>query len=653
MEISPAQPVLRFGPYEADLRAGVLRKDGTKIRVQEKPLQVLAALAARQGELVTRAELHKRLWPNETFVDFEDGLNTAVKKLRLALSDDAEEPRYIETIPRRGYRFLVPAEFIAGGNGAAQNPVQAALPAEAIVHPPFAFPAENASQAAPPPEVPFPTQRTWHRYALAAVVVMLAGAGAFIASRLGRRQQSQQSVSAPIRSLAILPFRNLSGDPHQDYFAEGITDELATELAQIPSLRVTSSGSVSQLSGDSLQISSIRRELGVDAVVEGSVVRDGDTVRLDARLITTSNGRTLWARRFESETQGVVGTEDNLVRSIAERVQAVLRPDQRTQFGNAEPVGNEAYEAYLHGLFLMHHRTIPDLRKSPDYFSEATRLDPNFAAAYAQLAHSYSLLADYGVLPDRLEEPKAEMAARRALQLDGSLGPAHSALAFVLWHYDWKWNAAGAEFQRALQLDPNDATAHHWYALFLASKGDFTDAEREIHQARVLDPLSSIIRTNEGWIRYYQGDFAGAVKDYQQVLQVEPSFLPAEEKLWMAYAVQGNSPAALKEISVTLAELQKLGNLAQLQNMNRSPRFRQIAEEYANSSYCNAYEKARVFSLLGRKNEALRHLSDAEQERQGWMVYIGVDPAFAPLRASPQFQRLLADVGAPRQAAPR
>jgi len=636
VEISPAQPVLRFGPYEADLRAGVLRKDGTRIRVQEKPLQVLAALAERQGELVTRAELQKRLWPNETFVDFEDGLNTAVKKLRVALSDDAEEPRYIETIPRRGYRFIAPVEVIARNPGTAK--LDSGTP-----HPQHLNPGLASATS--------PRRRYWQLALLSAAGVLVIGLmGAYW---LRRSNEHARAASAPIRSLAVLPFQNLSGDPGQEYFAEGITDGLATELGQIPSLRVTSPNSMMLFRGESKPILDIRQKLGVDAVLEGSVVRDGAMVRLDARLIGTADGRTIWARRFESNATGVIGTEDRLVRSVAERVQMVLYPDQRTELGKGRPTSNQAYEAYLHGLVSMHHRTAGSLRRSVEYFSEAIRLDPGFARAYAELAHSYCLLADYGILPDRLEEPKAEMAARRALQLDDSLGPAHSALAFVLWHYDWKWKAAEPEFKRAITLDPDDANAHHWYALFLASKDDFTGAEREIQQARKLDPLSSALRTNIGWIEYYQGNLSNAVADYQDVLQADPSLLPAHEKLWIAYALQGNRPAALQQLDFVLQAFRQMEQGGQIRDMKQGAQsFRKTADEYVDSPYVNDYERARVLSIIGERTKALGSLREAEHERAGWMVYIGVEPAFKPLRSSPEFQRLLEDVGV-RPAKPR
>ncbi len=460
---SPNQPPLKFGPYSLDLQAGELRKSGSRVRLQEKPLQLLAALAEQSKQVVTREELHRRLWPEDTFVDFETGLNTAVSKLRDALSDDAQNPRYIETIPRRGYRFLAPVERI---ETKTQNPTQTDSPAAAPSEP------RGDTVRIPPPNAE-PAGRSWRFAQIFAFALVVCLGIAYGAWRFYEHEHVIAAAEAPIRSIAVLPFDNFSGDATQDYFADGLTDELITDLAQLGSLRVTSRSSVMQYKGAHAPMEQIRRELHVDAVVEGSVIRSGDSIRVNAQLIETSDDRHLWAQTFSHTEEDVAALQDDVAQAVAERVEVALDPSLRARLANAPPVKAEAYEAFLHGIYYLQHHSDADLLKGLDSFKQAAALDPTFAAAYAGMAQTYCLLGDYDVLPDRVAWPQAEMNAQRALAMDNSLSRAHAALALALWRYDWNWKAADAEFQKALALSPNDADTHHFYGLFLATKRGF------------------------------------------------------------------------------------------------------------------------------------------------------------------------------------
>jgi TolB-like protein/DNA-binding winged helix-turn-helix (wHTH) protein len=637
------QCALRFGPYVVDLQAGELRKSGSRVRLQEKPLQLLAALAEQSGRVVTREDLRGRLWPDDTFVDFETGLNTAVSKLRDALSDDAQNPGYIETLPRRGYRFLVPVERIeALKENLAQTDSPAAAPSETgedtvRIPPPNAAPAGRSSRSA---------------QIFALMLVVCLGI-AYAAWRFYEHEHVSAASQAPIRSIAVLPFDNFSGDPTQDYFADGLTDELITDLAQLGSLRVTSRSSVMQYKGAHRPMEQIRRELHVDAVVEGSVIRSGDTVRVNAQLIETSDDRHLWAQMFTHNEEDVAALQDDVAQAVAERVEVAIDPAIRARLANAPPVKAEAYEAFLHGIYNLQHHTDADLLKGLDSFKKAAALDPTFAAAYAGMAQTYCLLGDYNVLPDGVAWPQAEMNARRALALDNSISRAHAALALALWRYEWNWNAADAEFQKALALSPNDADTHHFYGLFLAARGNFAPAEQQLKDAEDLDLLSQIIRTNVGWLSYYQHDFPTAIADYQDVLQTDPAFVPAQAKLWIAYACAGKNDLAASELDDLFRSYKLSGPVktAQEQGQAASPglRFRAEVLSYANSGYLSSYEKARYLAIAGQNPEALQSLQVAESKHDGWLVYAGVDPAFDPLRSSPQFQKLLADVGLSHQ----
>ncbi len=638
------QPSFVFGAYEADLRSGELRKGGLRIKIQDMPLRLLGLLAERAGQVVTREELRQSLWPSDTFVDFEDGLNTAVRKLRDALCDDAEKPRYIETIPRRGYRFIATIERhtsreIANASPAFDSHISTPSASGSPTH--LAAAHETASA-----DVGSYGNWRW-TIALSAAALLICAVAGFGWWRF--HEHATSAAEAPIRSIAVLPFDNFSGDPAQNYLSDGMTDELITDLAQLGSLRVTSRTSVMRFKGAPKTMSQIRQELNVDAVVEGSVARSGNTIRVDAQLIDTLDDRHLWAQSFTEDEQNIIALQDDVAQAVAERVETAIDPSVRARLANARPVNAEAYEDYLHGMSYMAHHTDADLLKSLDYFKQATAIDPTLGTAYAGTAEAYCYLGDYGVLPDHVVWPQAEMAAERAIALDETIGKAHAALAFAQWRYEWNWKDAEKEFQRALALNPNDSDTHHLYAIFLATKGDLPDAEQQLKTASELDPLSLIIRTNVGWLSYYHRDFAVAIADYQSVLQSDPQFFPAHDKLWIAYALAGQNQQASSELG-GIFRFYHHANLvdrisAQARAADPVVRLRAEVLSYANSGYLTTYEKARYLAVAGENQKALATLETAESRRDSWLVYAGIEPAFDPLRSSPRFQRLLKDVG--------
>ena len=646
------QHTFAFGPYEADLRTGELRKGGIRIKIQNLPLRLLGLLAERSGQVVSREELRNHLWPGGTFVDFEDGLNTAVRKLRDALCDDAEKPRYIETVPRHGYRFLATVEWRAARDSGAASPMLVPRPASrgatlAAVEG-TGDRSDTAEAAREPASISAVSSRSssWRlAVAFSAAALLICSAAAYGWWRF--HEHVARAAEAPIRSIAVLPFDNFSGDPSRDYFADGMTDELITDLAQLKSLRVTSRSSVMRYKGARKPMEQIRQELHVDAVVEGSVVRSGDSIRVDAQLIETSDDRHLWAQSFLYDEKNIVALQDDVAQAVAERIEFAVEPSPSGRLANAQPVNPEAYDAYLHGIADLQHHSDADLLKSLDYFKRAVMLDPSFARGYAEMAQTYCLLGDYSVLPDRVVWPQAEMSAQRALALDDSLSTAHAALASALWRYEWDWKGADAQFQRALALNPNDSDTHHLYGIFLATKGEFAPAEQQLKAAEELDPLSLIIRTNIGWLSYYQHDFPKAIADYQDVLRTDPSFLPAHAKLWIADALQGNNEQAARELETVFQLYGHSGILELADRRNPGIEFQNIFRAYINSGYMSVYEKARLLSVSGQNEKALQTLRQAEVDRNSWMVYLGIEPAFDPLRSSTQFQRLLKDIGFP------
>jgi len=643
---SSSYRVVRFGAYQCEFHAGELHKSGIKVKLTDQPFRLLAFLIERRGEIVTRQELRERLWPNDAYGEFDDGLNTAVNRLRAALDDSADNPRFIETIPRRGYRFIAPIEAEPLVSGPA---TQTTTPATQV--PPGSLRPVPVQSAPPvPPAHPLSAlmplgRRLGFSAGLAATLIVACAAAVW----WHIRARTVPSGEPRIRSIAVLPFANFSGDVNQDFLAEGMTDELTTELTQLGSLRVTSRSSVMAYSNRAEPIRHIREELGVDAVVEGSVARVGQNVRVDAHLVETSDDRQIWAQTFTEKEQDILALEDDITRAVAERIQVAIDPDVQERLLTSRPVVADAYEAYLRGNTFMEQHSDADLMKSLDYYKQAIALDPTLAEAYAAEAQAYCYLGDYSVLPDRVVWPQAEMAAEHSIALDDTIGKAHAARAFALWRSEWNWEAADREFRRALFLTPNDADTHHLYGVFLATEGDFAGAERQLQTARQLDPLSLIVRTNMGWLRYYQHDYVGAIADYQEVLRKNPKFIPAQNKLWIAYALHGDAQRAGAQLDALFRSYDHPGLVDRIVATERSDDpaayLRADVLAYANSGYLSSYEQARFFAVAGENEKAIESLQTAISNRNSWMVYAGIEPAFDPLRSSPQFNQLLAAVG--------
>ena len=469
---------LRFGVFVADPHTGELTKRGKQIRLQEQPFRLLAILLEKPGELVTREELRDRLWPRTT-VDFDHGLNKAISKIRDALGNSAENPRFVETVAGRGYRFLADVTVvrdarpeIAGTDLATHGDPE---PLRSI---------ELATLAVRPPHA-----HAWRLYGFGlALFLSLAIALSWTFGPWGRS-------SPAIRSLAVLPLENLSGDASQEYFADGMTEELITDLGQIGTLRVISRTSAMTYKKTRKPLAEIARELNVEAVVEGSVLRSGDHVRISAQLIEASADRHLWAESFEGDIRDTLALQSSVSRTIAGQIRATLDRQEQAALDKSKAVNPEAYEAYLKGRYFWNKRTGDGLRKAIAYFSHAIEVDPNYAEAYSGLADAYALSGDweYGVLSPQEAFRQARAAATKALTLDDSLGEAHTSLAFALDLYGWDWQAAEKEYDQAIKLSPGYSTLHLWYAWHLMVVGRTSEGILELRKAESLDPLSLIV----------------------------------------------------------------------------------------------------------------------------------------------------------------
>jgi TolB-like protein/DNA-binding winged helix-turn-helix (wHTH) protein/Tfp pilus assembly protein PilF len=649
----PSPRTIRFGVFELDVRSGELRKQGRKVRLEGQPVQILICLLENPGELVTREELRKRLWPADTFVNFEYGLNAAVKRLRQALNDSAGNPRFVETLPRRGYRFLAPVQTVNGGEVAPQ--LNTAPHAEAAPEPAEISEAEDQTDAEDQVDL---SKRTvvferrmppsWKRYGVAVLLVV----GIFTVWML----RPKNSRSPLIRSLAVLPLENLSHDPSQDYFADGMTDELITELGQISELRVISRTSVMTYKGARKSLPQIAQELNVDAVIEGSVLRSGDQVRITAQLIQASADKHLWAQSYQGDVRQTLALQRQVARAIAEEIQIELTPRERDVLKSVKTVNPEAYEAYLKGRYFWNKRTADGLQEAIRYFNQAIEKDPSYAQAYAGVADSYALAGDwqYGVLAPKDAYPRAEAAATKAIALDSTLGEARISLAWCLDGFDWNWDSAGKEFTRGIELSPGYATGHHWYGWHLATLGRHVEAIAELEKAVSFDPLSLIIGADLAEEFLIAHRYDEAIKQARKTIDMDPFFA-------LTHYVLGEAFVQKHMYKEAIAELQK-------------------ATELSEGSTAFTANLAYAYAVSGSRNEALQILNDLRNRSQkGFsnapeiaLVYVGLDqkdqamawlekayagrfnpgvlmrPAFDPLRSDPRFQELLHRIGLSR-----
>ena len=637
--------VVRFGAFEVSFRSGEVRKAGMRIRIQQQPLKLLEILLENPGEVVTREELRSRVWTHESFGDFDQAVNIAIGKLRAALGDSAENPRYIETIPKRGYRFVAEASVLDADNrpkrtepsvgdlaGTEPGPqVKSAEPTLALLSPQR------------------PSRRVRWIVAGLALILILSISAIW-------RYRSRGLAPTSIRSLAVLPLDNFSGDPSQDYFADGMTDELITDLAQISALRVISRTSAMVYKGARKPLAEIARELNVDAVVEGSVQRQGNQVRITAQLVQAPADRHLWAQSYEGDLRNALALQKQVAGSIAEQIRVQLTPREEASLKNLKAVNPEAYESYLKGRYFWNKRTADGLKVALAYFNQAIEEEPKYAQAYSGLADTYALLGDwqYAVMTPKEALPKAKSAARKALELDENLSEAHTSLAFCLEGFDWNWDAAEKEFRRAIELNPGYATAHHWYAWHLSLLGQNSEAIAEMKKAENMDPLSLIINADLAELLVIAHLPDESIQQSRKTIAMDPGFGLAHNQLAQGYLekrmfgeaitelqkaieLSGNSPACTANLARAYAA------------SNRKAEALRLVGDLKKSSQpasSHTSEIAVIYTALGDKDQAMSWLEKGYEERFNPGVLLR--PGFDPLRSDPRFQDLVRRIGLPR-----
>jgi TolB-like protein/DNA-binding winged helix-turn-helix (wHTH) protein/Flp pilus assembly protein TadD len=627
---------LRFGVFEADMRVGELTRRGKRITLQDQPFQVLAMLLAKPGQLVTREELRSKLWP-QTIVDFDHGVNKAISKIRDALGDSADSPRFVETIAGRGYRFLADVSVIPDGPEPPQQPSDVA---------PVPVPL-----AAPTLVQYMPRRAAWS-LGLLLVVAAAAGIAWFIHSR--------QTLSPTLSSLAVLPFQNLSNDASQEYFADGMTDELITHLGQISALRVISRTSAMSYKGAHKALAEIARELNVSAVVEGSVLRVGDQVRITAQLIRVPADEHIWAHRYEGNIRDTLSLQSDVAQDIVQHIGATLTRQEQKALVASKPVNPQAYEAYLKGRYFWNQRTTDGLKKSIELFSHSVEWDPEYAQAYSGLADAYALSGDweYGVLSPAEAFEKSRAAATKALALDDSLAQAHTSLAFAYDLYGWDWNAAEREYRRAIQLNPGYATAHEWYAWHLLVTGRNREGLFELRMAESLDPLSLIISADLADALCIAHRYDESVKQSTKTLEMDPRFALGHYQLGQAYVQKHLYTEAIAEFNeaIELAGHNAAfdSNLAYaFAATGRSNEAQSIANSMQARNDQNPSAPANlalIYVGLGQPDVAMSWLNKAFAARFNPSILIR--PTFDPLRSDARFQELRQRIGLPKELTP-
>src|SRR6266852_1033412 len=621
---------LRFRDCELDADGFVLSRAGHRLRLERKPMELLILLAEKQGQLVKREEIIEKIWGKDFFFDAENGINNAIRKIRSALNDNAEYPLFVETSLGKGYRFIAPVERVV-------EPSRSPATVEDVA-------AKGLAG--------FRWRRAW--VSALGVVALIAAVFAF--NIVGIRSRIFPRGVPQIHSIVVLPLENLSGDTNQEYFADGMTDALITDLAQISSLRVISRTSAMHYKGSHQALPEIARELNVDAVVEGSVMRSGNRVRITAQLLEARSDRHLWAKAYDRDMREIVSLQQDVADSIVSEIQPKLRPQGSASVSRKRQVSPEAYDAYLQGMYFWHKFNEAGDRRAVEFFEESIRKDPSYALGYAGLSNAYHELAYYGRPIDTM--PKSKEAAEKALQLDDTVGEAHGALGWVKWNYDWDWPGAGPAFRRAIQLNPGHSISHGMYGNFLDSMGRFEEASREFQIAKELDPVALILIRNAADHFRCMRQYDRAIAENRRALDMDPTFENAHESLAYAYANKGMYEESIKEMEQLaisggehdLAQTMKIAFAHGGYKGALKSRLKYYKDRRKAGAHVNFWDEALTHAQLGNTDLALQALEKAYDERED-ITDLAVNPSWDSIRADPRFQELVRRVGIPMNGA--
>jgi TolB-like protein/DNA-binding winged helix-turn-helix (wHTH) protein len=618
MDSARTTPLLvRFGVFEADLRAGELRRNGVKVRLQDLPFRALTLLLTRPGEVITREEFRQSLWPSDVFVDFEQGISSAVMRLRDALGDSAGNPIFVETVERRGYRWIGPVL-----SQTLEPVVQDRLPEpekrdfKARYEIGLTTHARKRSSPA----------RLW----LAAAMFAVLGLAGFLQWRWQR--------PTPISSIAVLPFDNLSAQAFDDAFSDGLTDEIAASISNLDGVRVAGRRSAYVFKGQHGDLRDIGSRLNVEAVVEGSVQRASDRTHVTVELNRTRDGFTIWSQTYDGTTSDWMQIESQIAGSIARALAREISP--KNSPGTRDP---EAHALYLEARYLWNQRNFPAELKSVDLMQRAIARDPSYALAWAGLADSLIAIGDVEEVDPAAYLPRARDAALKALQLDPSLAEPHAALGMVACHYDYDWPTAEREYKKAFELNPSYASAHQYYALGLMAHGRFAEANAQLETARRLDPLALIVDVDIALLRKFQRDFDGVIAVSKNILQRDPNYHLGYSMLTTGYYCERRwDDWRTADAKVSQGEFWHAMSTGQPDEIERA--LRKVREE-AQAGARRPYDVGHFALLAGNRSLALEWLEKSYQHHDYWMLYINVDPEYDVIRSDPRFQAIIHRLG--------
>ena len=650
--------LVRFADYTLDLQTAELRCNGTKIILQAKPFQILRSLIESNGHLVPREELIKRLWPSGTFVDFDQSLNRAVARLRESLQDEAERPRFVETLPRRGYRFIAPVEKVESPSSEPKPLVNEALSV-------LRSSSQEDVRGARVPHL-----LGSHSTVISATVLVLLFSGlallhwrgtigAIASGDEGRsipnaRSFPKSGAIAGIRSIAVLPLDNLSHDAEQDYFADGMTDALINNLSKIGALRVISRTSTVQYKATHKPLPEIARELRVDGVVEGSVQRLANQVRITVQLIDGKTDAHLWTRSFDRDLSNMLALESDVAQAVAGEIQITLTPADVVRFSGSHAISQKAHDAYLRGLYLWNTRTKQGLEQSISFYQQAINEDPQYALAYAGIADSYILLENNGLMPASKANPQMRMAVSKAITIDPNLADAHRLLAQIR-ETEWNWTGAEEEYKRALALNPGSAKTHHWYAILLVNLKRYDEAILEIGRAVDLEPLSPRLQVNQSYIYYVAGRFDDALKVLSSPI-IRSDDMAARTFSGLIHLKKAEFEAGIAELRANVETARCVDNLAYLAYAYAIAGRREEAlssvqelQQLAKNEYIDPGLMVMIWTGLGENDKALALLQKHYRQHASFVASLGSDPVFEPLHSDTRFQELLRRVGLPER----
>jgi TolB-like protein/DNA-binding winged helix-turn-helix (wHTH) protein/Tfp pilus assembly protein PilF len=619
------QPVYQFGDFRLETAQARLLRHGTNIPLSPKVFDTLLFMVENAGRLLPKDELMQRVWPN-TFVE-EMSLAQNISQLRKALGEGAGDAHIIETVAKRGYRFAAPVQVVSDGqpsNGNATASVHAAEPIRLSRSDDIGPGKVNSSRKV--------------AAALAATVLILVSVGYFAVSR-----QKHGQASVPIHSIAVLPLANLSADPEQEFFADGVTDDLITELARIRALRVISRTSVMQYKGTRKPLPEIARELNVDAVVEGTVSQRNGRVHITAQFIQANPEQHVWAETYERPLAEAQSLSSEIARAIAGAVQATMTPEEQARMRRSRATNPEANILYLKGRYFWNKRTPEGVKEGEKYFHEAIARDSDFAQAYVGLADAYIFQGGWGTQPATVVLPRAETAVRQALVLDPDNAEAHAALGLIAMNYEWDWPKAEREYKTALALNPNDAIAHHWYSEYLAAQGRFDEALGELRRAEELDPLSVAIGADRGKILYFARRYGDAITQLNKTLEMDPAFLNSYHWLVRAYLQKGMQ----SEAQATLDRLRRVGGesiyyQATVSRMRGTQGRRQEVKQIMRTIdraalVADPGQMLQMQMAMGNTSQAFTSMEKCYATHSTAMTSLKVNPDYDDLRGDPRF----------------